>query len=97
MFVRDKECFALRVRGDSMRNGGILDGDVVIVRPQATARNGDVVVALIDDEATVKTYTRKDGRVVLKAENPDYDDIVLDGRIEESRLLGRVVGLMRKI
>jgi repressor LexA len=97
MFVRDGESFALRVSGDSMKNGGIFDGDVVIVRPQAVAKGGDVVVALIDDEATVKTYTRSNGRVVLKAENPDYDDIVLDGRSGDTRLLGKVVGLMRKI
>ncbi|MFH1502838.1 MAG: transcriptional repressor LexA [Candidatus Eisenbacteria bacterium] len=97
MFARDEDSFALRVSGDSMKDGGIFDGDVVIVRPQATAKGGDVVVALIDDEATVKTYTRKNGRVVLKAENPDYDDIVLDDRDEDARLLGKVVGLMRKI
>lgn len=97
MFVRDGESFALRVSGDSMKNGGIFDGDVVIVRPQAVAKGGDVVVALIDDEATVKTYTRSNGRVVLKAENPDYDDIVLDDRSGDTRLLGKVVGLMRKI
>ena len=97
MFTRDKDSFALRVSGDSMKNGGIFDGDVVIVRPQATARNGDVVVALIDDEATVKTYTRRTGRVVLKAENPDYDDIVLDDRSGDTRLLCKGVGRMRNI
>jgi repressor LexA len=97
MFATNDECFALRVKGDSMKDGGIFDGDIVIVQPQSTARAGDVVVALIDDEATVKTYTRQDGRVVLHAENPEYDDIVLDGRSEDARVLGRVVGLMRKI
>lgn len=97
MFTKSEECFALRVSGDSMKDGGIFDGDVVIVQPQAIAKNGDVVVALIDDEATVKTYTRRNGRVVLKAENPNYENIVLDDRSVDARLLGRVVGLMRKI
>lgn len=97
MFATNDECFALRVSGDSMKDGGIFDGDIVIVQPQPTARVGDVVVALIEDEATVKTYTRVDGCVVLRAENPDYDDIVLDERSDDASVLGRVVGLMRKI
>lgn len=96
MFARSKDCFALRVDGDSMTGAGIMDGDVVVVCPQPSARNGDVVVALIEDEATVKTYIRKDGRTILRAENPDYDDIVIDRRSGEAQVLGKVVGLMRK-
>ncbi|MBD3349371.1 MAG: transcriptional repressor LexA [Candidatus Eisenbacteria bacterium] len=97
MFTRSKECFALRVNGDSMRGAGILDGDIVVVQPQSTARNGEVVVALIDDDATVKTYIKKKGRVVLRPENEEFDDIILDEKSGEARLLGKVVGLMRKI
>jgi repressor LexA len=96
MLARSKECFALRVSGDSMRDAGILNGDVVVVSPGPSARNGDIVVALLDDEATVKTYVSQKGQVVLRPENPDYDDIVLDGRGDDVRVLGKVVGLMRK-
>lgn len=96
MFVRENGCFALRVTGDSMRDAGILDGDIVAVSPQPTARDGDVVVALIDDEATVKVYTRRKRQVVLEARNPDYDDIVLTEGDAETQILGRVVGLMRR-
>lgn len=97
MLTRSKECFALRVSGDSMKGAGIFDGDVVVVNPQPTAKSGDIVVALLDDEATVKKYVRERGRVVLRPENPDYDDIVLDRRSGDAQVLGRVVGLMRKI
>jgi repressor LexA len=97
MITRSKECFALRVNGDSMKDAGIVDGDVVIVKPQPTARNGDIVVALLDDEATVKTYVSRRGRTVLRPENPEYEDIVLDRRGGDVRVLGKVVGLMRKL
>jgi repressor LexA len=97
MFTKSDECFALHVSGDSMKGAGILDGDIVIVQPQSTARNGDTVVALIDDEATVKTYIREKNRVVLHPENDEFDDIVLDGRSGETMLLGRVVSVMRKL
>ena len=96
MFARSKECFALRVDGDSMRDAGIMNGDVVIVCPQPTAKSGDIVVALIEDEATVKTYVRKSGKTTLQAENPSYDDIAIDGRSGDAQVLGKVVGLMRK-
>lgn len=96
MFVRGDGCFALRVTGDSMKDAGILDGDVVAVNPQPTAKTGDIVVALIDDEATVKVYARRKGQVVLEARNPEYDDIVLRKGDAETRILGTVVGLMRK-
>jgi len=97
MFAKSRECFALRVSGDSMKDAGILDGDVVIVNPQPTARTGDVVVALLDDEATVKTYVREKGRVILRPRNPDYEDIVLDRGSDDARVLGKVVGLMRRL
>ena len=95
MIARSEECFALRVNGDSMKNAGIINNDVVIVSPQPDAKNGDIVVAMLDDEATVKTYMASKGKVMLRPENPDYDDILLDKR-GNVRVLGKVVGLMRR-
>ena len=95
MIARSEECFALRVSGDSMKNAGIINNDVVIVSPQPDAKNGDIVVAMLDDEATVKTYVTSKGKVILRPENPDYDDILLDKR-GNVRVLGKVVGLMRR-
>jgi len=85
-------CFALRVRGDSMIGAGILDGDKVIVRPQADADNGEIVVALLEDEATVKRLHRKNGEVWLMPENPAYSPI--DGR--NASILGKVKGVVRE-
>jgi repressor LexA len=70
--------FLLKVRGDSMINAAILDGDLVLVRPKQEASNGQIVVALVEDEATVKRFHRENGRVKLIAENPDYAPIVPD-------------------
>ena len=85
-------CFALRVRGDSMIGAGILDGDKVVVRPQKTAENGEIVVALLDDSATVKRLKRKNGEVWLMPENPAYTPI--DGR--DAQILGRVKTVIRE-
>jgi len=70
--------FLLKVRGDSMINAAILDGDLVLVRPRQEASNGQIVVALVEDEATVKRFHRENGRVELIAENPNYANIVPD-------------------
>ncbi|HKF78416.1 MAG TPA: transcriptional repressor LexA [Candidatus Dormibacteraeota bacterium] len=83
--------FALRVRGDSMVNAGILDGDLVIVRPQPDAPDGTIVVALVEDEATVKRLDRSTGRVRLMAENPSYSPI----EPEVVSMVGEVRGLIR--
>lgn len=83
--------FALRVRGDSMINAGILDSDLVVIRPQPDAPDGTIVVALIDGEATVKRLDRSQGRVRLIAENPDYAPIVPD----EVSLVGVVRAVLR--
>ena len=88
----DPGCFALRVRGDSMINAGILSGDKVVVRPQPTADDGQIVVARIGDEATVKRLSRKNGQVWLLPENPDYDPI--DGT--EAELIGIVKAVIRE-
>jgi repressor LexA len=89
------ELFALRVRGESMTGAGILSGDVVIVRRQRTARSGEIVVALVGDEATVKRLYLRGKRVELHAEHPDFEPIVPDPR--ELRLLGKVVELQRRL
>ena len=85
-------CFALRVRGDSMINAGLLDGDKVVVRPQSTASNGQIVVARIEDEATVKRLLRKNGEIWLMPENENYDPI--DGTHAE--IIGIVRGVVRE-
>ena len=85
-------CFALRVRGDSMINAGILSGDKVIVRPQQTANDGQIVVARIGDEATVKRLRRRNGEIWLLPENDNYEPI--DGR--EAELIGLVKAVIRE-
>ena len=85
--------FMLRVTGDSMINAGILDGDLVVVAQRPTANDGEIVVAQIEDEATVKRLKRVDGRVHLMPENDAFSPIVPD----EVSLLGVVVGVLRKL
>lgn len=89
---RSGEHFALRVRGESMLGVGILPNDLVVVRKQPTANNGEIVVALLGDEATVKTFSRKNGEIWLLPANPDYSPI--DGR--ECEIMGRVVAVVRQ-
>jgi repressor LexA len=86
--------FALKVKGDSMIDAGILDGDQVIVKQQGSAENGEIVCAMIDGEATLKRFFEKDGVVILRAENEKYAPITLTEG--EFRIVGRVVGLLRK-
>ena len=88
----DPKCFALRVRGDSMKNAGILSGDMVVVRPQSTADDGQIVVALIGEEATVKRLQRRNGEVWLMPENEAYEPI--DG--SEAELIGLVKAVIRE-
>jgi len=85
--------FLLRVRGDSMKDAGILEGDHVVVRRQATALEGEIVVAQIGDEATVKRFYREPDHVRLQPENPDYEPIIS----REVEILGKVVGVMRRV
>ncbi len=84
--------FMLNVQGESMIDAGIYNGDKIIVRKQETAENGDIVVALIEDSATVKRFYKRDGRFVLHPENETMADIIVD----EVSILGIVVGLVRK-
>ena len=88
---RGRELFALRVVGESMINAGILDGDIIIVHRTPTADNGDIVVALIEDEATVKRFYKEDGHFRLQPENDAFEPIIVD----EVILLGKVVALHR--
>jgi repressor LexA len=85
--------FVLRVKGDSMKDAGILEGDFVIVRRQETAGDGDIVVALVGEEATVKRFFREDDHVRLQPENEAMEPI----RTREAQVLGRVVGLCRRV
>lgn len=84
--------FGLRVRGDSMIDAAICDGDMVVVRQQPEAYNGDIVAAMIDDEATVKVFRRRSGHVILEPRNPAYPDI--DG--DRAVILGKVVSVLRR-
>lgn len=88
---RSNEYFALRVRGESMLNAGILPGDLVVVRRQQTANNGEIVVALLEDEATVKRLSRRNGEIWLLPENDDYSPI--DGTY--ASILGKVTAVVR--
>ena len=90
---RTRDAFALRVRGDSMINAHILDGDIVILEDRKDARSGDIVAALIDGETTLKRYVTEQGRSYLKAENPLFPDLV---PARELRIQGVMVSLVRK-
>jgi len=92
-FVQDEDVFFLTVQGESMIEAGILDGDYVLVRRQQAARNGDIVVALLEDEATVKRFFRETGHVRLQPENRFMDPIL----VKEVQILGKVIGLVRRM
>lgn len=85
--------YLLRVRGESMKNVGILDGDLVVVRPQQTAADGEIVVALVEEEATVKRFFREGDHIRLQPENEAMEPIL----VRDVNVLGRVVGLMRSM
>ena len=88
-FMPNAESFMLRVKGESMINAGIFDGDNVLVKRQSTASNGDIVVALVDDSATVKTFYKEDGYYRLQPENDSMDPII----VKECSILGKVFGV----
>lgn len=90
-YMPNDQSFILRVKGESMVNAGILDGDRVIVRQQSTAHNGDIVVALVDDSATVKTFYKENGHYRLQPENDTMDPIIVD----DLQILGKVFGVFR--
>jgi repressor LexA len=100
--VAEPEMFGLRVKGDSMINAGIHDGDIVVVKAQGDANNGDIVVARLEEEATVKRYRKESRQIVLEPENPAYASIPIrdEGGADQGQdvsLLGVVVGLIRSM
>lgn len=95
-FLPQGESFSLRVMGESMKDAGILDGDVVVVKKQATADKGDIVVAIVNGEATVKRYFPESGKVRLQPENEDFEPIMVS-RTADFRIAGKVVGLLRRL
>ncbi|MFO7650753.1 MAG: transcriptional repressor LexA [bacterium] len=92
---RFHDCFLLRVQGESMTGAGIIDGDLVVVRQQATAEEGEIIAALLDNEATVKRFERSGETVVLRPENPQFEPIIVDPARTDFRIIGVVVGLLR--
>ena len=94
-FPQGEGIFFLKVQGDSMVGSGLFDGDLVLVRKQNVASQGDIVVARIGDEATVKRYQEKKGRISLIPDNPDFDTIYIH-LDEDFEILGKVIGLWRK-
>lgn len=92
---KGEDLFALRVRGESMVNAHIVEGDLVLVRKQETVEPGDIVVALLDNEATVKRFARQGDAIVLRAEHPTLPPIVIQPGEREVKILGKVVGLLR--
>jgi len=90
-FVRSNRCFALKVRGDSMKDAGIRNGDIAIIEQKPTAENGDIVAALIEDAATLKRFFKENNRIRLQAENPDYAPIYT----QDVRILGKLRALFR--
>jgi repressor LexA len=90
--VRTSPCFALSVRGDSMKDAGIFHGDIAVIEQRQTADNGEIVVAMIDDAVTLKRFYRENSRVKLMAENPAYAPIYT----QDVKILGRLRGIIRK-
>jgi len=97
IFSKTEGTFALRVRGDSMVGAHICDGDYVIVRQQATVENGEIGVAIVNDEATVKRIWRSGRRVRLVAENPAMAAMEFDAASDDVRVVGKVIGVVRKM
>ena len=93
-FVQGSNAFMLRVEGDSMIEAGIFDKDYILVKQQSTASNGDIVVALIGDEATVKTFYKENGYVRLQPENKYFEPIIVRDNLS---ILGKVIGVFRKL
>ena len=92
MFKGD-DLFMLTVKGDSMVNIGMFNGDKIVVKKQSVAENGEIVVALVDDSATVKRFFKRDGKIVLHPENDDMEDFIFDDVV----ILGKAIGLIRNI
>ncbi|MGB9599359.1 MAG: transcriptional repressor LexA [Myxococcota bacterium] len=95
---KGNDIFALRTKGDSMVGAGINDGDIVIIHPQNDAENGEIVVAIIGEEATLKFLYKEGNYITLKASNPLYPDIKIDiSKGPDIKIVGKVIGLIRKL
>lgn len=95
--VKGADCFFLRISGDSMINAGILDGDLALIRPQTTAANKDIVVAMLDGEATVKWFYKEDDHIRLQPANPDMEPILIHPEDGEVSIVGKVIGIYRQM
>jgi repressor LexA len=92
-----EDAFLLRVKGDSMIEAGILEGDLALVRPQSTADNGDIVIALVDGEATMKQFLRLPGAIQLKPANRHFSPIIIPADGPELAIIGRVTTIIRQL
>jgi repressor LexA len=97
MAVKGDDCFFLRVKGESMINAGILDGDLALVRPQPTADNRDTVVAMLDGEVTLKHFYREQGHIRLQPANPDMEPIIIRPEDGDVSIVGKVIGIYRRM
>lgn len=95
--IKAEGCFFLRVKGDSMVGAAILDGDLALVRPQATAEKGEIVVAMVNGEATLKRFYRERNNIRLQPENPAMEPIIVRARDGEVVIVGKVVGIYRTL
>jgi repressor LexA len=95
--VKSKDSFLLRVKGDSMIEAHIIEGDLAIIRPQTTAENGEIVVAMIDGEATLKRFLRDDDQIRLQPENATMAPILLDAASDPVAIIGKVTGICRPL
>lgn len=94
-YYEPEQTFVLKVTGDSMIGAGIYDGDMVLIKPKASAETGDIVVAVLNREYTIKKLVKKQNKIILKPENPSYEPIVITKDIEDFRIIGKVVGVHR--
>jgi repressor LexA len=97
MAVKGGDCFFLRVSGESMINAGILDGDLAMIRPQKTADNKDTVVAMVDGEVTLKWFYRERDHIRLQPANPDMEPILVRPEDGELSIVGKVIGVYRRM
>lgn len=97
MAVKGADCFFLRISGDSMITAGILDGDLALVRPQATAGNREIVVAMLDGEATVKWFYKEADHIRLQPANPDMKPIIIRPEDGDLTIVGKVIGIYRQL
>lgn len=95
--IKGAGSFILRVKGDSMIDAHIMDGDMAVVRPQKTAENGDIVVAMVNDDATLKRFFKENGQVRLQPENPYLAPIILTAEDGEMAIIGKVTGIIRAL